>query len=173
MPFWVRYRLFYYGQYGILRCGRRGADADIWPKRVGKAVTASSIVEAREKLQTCFEALSNREARMAYLIAAGKKAVGLPERLKTEENLVAGCLAKTWVSIEKTDEIYNIGMDSESVIMRGILNILVELYDGRNITEIRQVTPKILEQTRVLESLSASRRNGLTAVCRIIETLES
>lgn len=126
------------------------------------------IAEQRDLTLNKLLALRDREARYRYVIASGKNAPALPEELRVDANAVDGCVAKTWlITVEKGGR-YAFRMDSEAVIIRGILAILLSVYDNRSPAEIATVSPCFLSEAGILDTLSANRRNGLAAICRRI-----
>lgn len=127
-----------------------------------------SIEEKRNQTLGVLKSLGNRDARYRYVIEIGKKSPSMPAHLRVETNIVEGCLAQTWFAASLEDKRYHFAMDSEAVIIRGIMAILLPVYQGRTAAEISTVHPGFLSEAGILDTISTSRRSGLANICRKI-----
>lgn len=99
------------------------------------------------------------------LIQLGKKLPVLHESEKIEENQVKGCESLAWLVIESTEGYYNFKMDSDTRVVKGLMMILMIIYEGKNISQITAINIEtIFEQLGLLNHLSPSRANGLLAI---------
>jgi cysteine desulfuration protein SufE len=121
-----------------------------------------------EQLTGNFELLGDWEERYAYLIDLGKKLPGLPEADKVEANRVHGCQAAVWLRLSRDParpDRLRIQADSNAAIVRGLVAVLVLLFDGRTPDEIAAVDARsILGRLRLEQHLSPTRKNGLFAM---------
>ncbi len=121
-----------------------------------------------EQLTSNFELLGDWEERYAYLIDLGKKLPGLPEADKVEANRVHGCQAAVWLKLTRDaahPDRLRIQADSNAAIVRGLVAVLVLLFDHKTPAEIAAVDAKsILGNLRLEQHLSPTRKNGLFAM---------
>jgi cysteine desulfuration protein SufE len=121
-----------------------------------------------EKLISNFELLGDWEERYAYLIDLGKKLPALPDADKVEENRVHGCQAAVWLKLSRDaaqPDRLRVQADSNAAIVRGLVAVLVLLFDHKTAAEIIAVDAKsILGNLRLDQHLSPTRKNGLFAM---------
>ena len=122
-----------------------------------------------------FELLGDWEERYAYLIDLGKKLPGLPDADKTEENRVHGCQAMVWLKMNPDSthpDRLQIQADSDAFIVRGLIAVVMILFNGKTPTEILHVDGKaIFSKLGLDQHLSATRKNGLFSMIERIHTL--
>lgn len=121
-----------------------------------------------DQLTSNFELLGDWEDRYSYLIDLGRKLPGLPEADKVEENRVHGCQASVWLKLARDSNNggrVRIQADSNAAIVRGLVAVLVLLFDHKTAAEIVAVDAKsILGKLRLDQHLSPTRKNGLFAM---------
>ena len=129
-----------------------------------------------EEIVSDFEFLDDWEDRYGYIIDLGKKLTPLEEPLKNEETKVNGCASQVWLShsiLEKdnTKEVVFKG-DSDSIIVKGIIAIVLSLFNGKNIIDAKSIDAlKELKNLNLQEHLSSQRSNGLTAMIDKINSI--
>lgn len=128
-----------------------------------------------EELIENFELLGDWEERYAYLIDLGKKLPGLPEADKTEENRVHGCQAMVWLKMNPDPahaDRLRIVADSDAFIVRGLIAVVMILFDGKTPAEILQADGKsIFSKLGLDQHLSPTRKNGLFSMLERIRGL--
>ncbi|MBC8002102.1 MAG: SufE family protein [Opitutaceae bacterium] len=128
-----------------------------------------------EELIENFELLGDWEERYAYLIDLGKKLPGLPEADKTEENRVHGCQAMVWLKMNPEaahPDRLRIQADSDAFIVRGLIAVVMILFDGKTPAEILQADGKsIFSKLGLDQHLSPTRKNGLFSMLERIRAL--
>jgi cysteine desulfuration protein SufE len=128
-----------------------------------------------EQLTSNFELLGDWEERYAYLIDLGKKLPGLPEADKVEENRVHGCQAMVWLRLwrDETNPAHiRIRADSDAFIVRGLIAVLMILFDGKTPSEIAAADINtIFSKLGLDQHLSPTRKNGLFAMVQRIRAL--
>ena len=121
-----------------------------------------------------FSLLSEPIDKFSYLIDLGKESRGIPQKLKTDQNLVKGCSSLAWVVCKKKENNqYEIFTDSDAFIVKGLLVLLENAVSGMNKNEIEQLeTKNILRDFGLSDSITSQRLNGLgSAMQRIKESL--
>ena len=116
-----------------------------------------------------FNFLDDWEDRYRYVIELGKDLEPLPVEKNTDENKVPGCLSQVWLdtTVFEKDGVRHIKFvgDSDALIVRGLIAILITLYSGRPAQEIRDTDAlAVLKQLQLNEHLSQQRSNGLRSM---------
>lgn len=125
----------------------------------------------KEKQQQIIDDFSMYEEwldKYEYLIELGKSLDGLPEDKKTEDRLIKGCQSRVWLDCEKRDGVLYFDADSDAVITRGIIAMLVSVYSGRSAAEILEDDFSFLNALGLKENLSPTRANGLVSMIATI-----
>ena len=121
-----------------------------------------------------FSLLSESIDKFSYLIDLGKESNGIPQKLKTEENLVKGCSSLAWVVCKKNrNNKYEICTDSDAYIVKGLLVLLENAVSGLGKNEIEKLeTKNILRDFGLSNSITSQRLNGFgNALQKIKESL--
>ena len=106
-----------------------------------------------------------------YLIELGKSLDDYPESEKTDDKLIKGCQSRVWLNY-KTDSgkiVFN--GDSDAIITKGIISLLVGLYSGRTPQEILSSDFSVVEKIGLREILSPTRANGLVSMIAKIKEI--
>lgn len=103
-----------------------------------------------------------------YLIELGKNLDAFPEEAKTEENLIKGCQSRVWLDAKAIDGRIWFKADSDAIITKGIISLLISVYNGRTPAEILASDFSFIEKIGLRENLSPTRANGLVSM---IETI--
>ena len=113
-----------------------------------------------------FEYLDGWEDKYRYIIDLGEKLSPLSEEMHTEEWKVKGCQSQVWLVPHKTSEnIVFFEGDSDAMIVKGLIAIVLTIYNHKTTEEIKQTEiADIFKQIGLEEHLSPSRRNGLEAM---------
>ena len=102
------------------------------------------------------------------LIDRGRKLEAFPEELKTEDRLIKGCQSRVWLdTVVDGDRLY-FRADSDAIITKGIISLLIGVYSGRTAREIADDDFSFVDSLGLRENLSPTRANGLASM---IETL--
>lgn len=105
-----------------------------------------------------------------YLIELGKALEPFPEQDKTEANLIKGCQSRVWLSANFDGERLWFKADSDAIITKGIISLLISVYNGRMPKEILSSDFSFVEKIGLKENLSPTRANGLVSM---IETIRA
>lgn len=123
-----------------------------------------------EKLKESFRKFSSWEEKYGYMISLGQQLPLFPEKHRLEGNRVRGCLSQVWLVCEKNqDGGLHFLADSDASIVKGIVAILLEVFDDLSPKEILDVDGEFLRDLGLHSHLSASRANGLMALMKQIK----
>ena len=99
-----------------------------------------------------------------YLIDLGRRLEPFPEELKTEDRLIKGCQSRVWLDTTVEGERLFFRADSDAIITKGIISLLVGVYSGRTAREIAEDDFSFVERLGRRENLSPTRGNGLASM---------
>ena len=93
----------------------------------------------------------------------------MSKELKNEDNLIKGCQSKVWLHAELNDGKINFLADSEAIITKGIISILLNVFNNRTPDEILSSNMDFIEKIGLKEHLSPNRANGLSSMYKQIK----
>ena len=104
-----------------------------------------------------------------YIIELSKDLEFMSENLKNEDNLIKGCQSKVWLHAEMVNGKINFLADSEAIITKGIISILLNVFNNRRPQEILDSDMDFIEKIGLKEHLSPNRANGLSSMYKQIK----
>ncbi len=104
-----------------------------------------------------------------YIIELSKDLEFMNENLKSEDNLIKGCQSKVWLHAEMVNGKINFLADSEAIITKGIISILLNVFNNRKPQEILDSDMGFIEKIGLKEHLSPNRANGLSSMYKQIK----
>ncbi len=107
--------------------------------------------------------------RYEYMIDLGKSLPLINDQYKTDDNLIKGCQSKVWVYAEMKDEKIIFTADSDAIITKGIIAILVRAYSGQHPKDIIDADTSFIDEIGLKEHLSPTRANGLVSMIKQIK----
>lgn len=123
-------------------------------------------------IQDTFALLDNWEDRYAYLIDLGRKLPPYPEAARDETHLVKGCTSQVWMILKTEDGRLAILADSDAHIVRGLIALVIAVYDGQPVEKISEIDMEaIFSELGLSEHLSPNRRNGFFAMVGKIKSM--
>ena len=128
-----------------------------------------SIKEKQQELIDDFTFLSDWEQKYEYIIDLGKELKGLPEEKKKEDILIKGCQSQVWLDAELRDGKIFFLADSDGILPKGIISLLVGVYSGHTAEEILAADFDFISKIGLQEFLSSSRANGLASMIKQIK----
>ena len=128
-----------------------------------------SIKEKQQELIDDFAFLSDWEQKYEYIIDLGKELKGLPEGKKKENILIKGCQSQVWLDAELRDGKIFFLADSDGILPKGIISLLVGVYSGHTAEEILTADFDFISKIGLQEFLSPSRANGLASMIKQIK----
>ncbi|NQX82148.1 MAG: SufE family protein [Flavobacteriaceae bacterium] len=128
-----------------------------------------TIKEIQEEIIDEFSMFSDWEDKFEYLIDLGKSLDVVKQEYKTDDNLIRGCQSKVWLHAEANQEKIIFTADSDAIITKGIIALLLRVYSNQNIDSILDTETKFIDQIGLKEHLSPTRANGLLAMVKQIK----
>ncbi len=127
-----------------------------------------TLKEAQEQVVEDFSLYDEWLDKYEYLIDLGKNLPPLDESKKTEERLIKGCQSRVWLDWKTENGRLYFTADSDAIITKGIISLLISVYSGRTPQEISDDDFSFLDRIGLKENLSPTRANGLVSM---IETI--
>ena len=128
-----------------------------------------TLKEKQQEIVAEFAFLEDWEQKYEYIIDLGKELKGIPEERRKEANLIKGCQSKVWIEAEYKDDKLFFEADSDGILPKGIVSLLVSIYSGHSTQEILESDFDFISQIGLQEFLSPSRANGLMAMTKQIK----
>ena len=128
-----------------------------------------TIKEKQQEIVEEFDFLEDWEQKYEYIIDLGKELKGLSDDKKTDDNLIKGCQSKVWIDAKFEEGKLFFDADSDGILPKGIVSLLVSIYSGQPAKEILDSDFKFIEEIGLQEFLSPSRANGLMAMTKQIK----
>ena len=104
--------------------------------------------------------------KYAYLIELGNAVKAVDDSVKTEQNLIKGCQSKVWIDSEYRDGKIYFMADSDAIIVKGIVALLLRTLSGQTPKDIMEAELYFIDQIGLKEHLSPTRSNGLLAMVK-------
>ncbi len=128
-----------------------------------------SLKEAKEEVVGTFSMFDEWLDKYEYLISLGKELEPFDDSLKTDERLIKGCQSRVWLDCREEDGRLFFKADSDAIITKGIISLLVGIYSGRTKEEIAGDDFDFVERIGLRENLSPTRSNGLASMIATIK----
>lgn len=128
-----------------------------------------TIKEKQQEIVEEFAFLEDWEQKYEYIIDLGKELKGLPQGRKTDSNLIKGCQSQVWIDADFKDGKLFFNADSDGILPKGIVSLLVSIYSGHTTEEILNSDFDFISEIGLQEFLSPSRANGLMAMTKQIK----
>ena len=125
-----------------------------------------TIKETEQQIIDEFSNFDEWLDRYAYLIDLGRECPQIDEKDKTEQNLIKGCQSRVWLSCSYDDGLLHFRADSDAVITRGIIALLIRAFNGQAPKDILDADLTFIDAIGLREHLSPTRSNGLTAMVK-------
>lgn len=125
-----------------------------------------TINETQDEIIEEFSSLEDWMDKYQLLIDLGNEQEPLPEQYKTEQNLIDGCQSRVWLQADYGDGIITFTAESDALIVKGIVSLLIRVLSGHTPQEILDADLYFIEQIGLKEHLSPTRSNGLLAMVK-------
>jgi cysteine desulfuration protein SufE len=131
---------------------------------------SNAINKVQDQIILDFSSFETWEKKYNYLIKLGKNLNPMQDQDKTEALKVKGCQSQVWLkaSLGSEGRILFVG-DSDAVIVRGLVALLILVYSDRSPEDILATPPYFIEKIELAQHLSASRTNGLNSMIKQIK----
>ena len=125
-----------------------------------------TIEAIQEELIDEFGLFEDWMQRYEYMIDLGKSLPLIDENLKTDDKLIKGCQSKVWLNSEMKDEKIIFTADSDAIITKGIVAILVRVFSNQKPQAILDANTDFIDEIGLKEHLSPTRANGLVSMIK-------
>lgn len=125
-----------------------------------------TIEEIQEELIDEFSMFDDWMQRYEYMIDLGKSLPLIDENLKNDDKLIKGCQSKVWLNSEMKDGKIIFTADSDAIITKGIIAILVQVFSNQKPQAILDANTDFIDEIGLKEHLSPTRANGLVSMIK-------
>ncbi len=125
-----------------------------------------SIKKLQEAIVDEFSMFEDWMQRYEYMIELGKTLPLIEGQYKTEDNLIRGCQSKVWVHAELKNEKLVFTADSDAIITKGIIAILIRVFSNQKPQDIIDADTNFIDEIGLKEHLSPTRSNGLVSMIK-------
>jgi cysteine desulfuration protein SufE len=130
-----------------------------------------SVTNRQKEIIANYDFIENYQERLGAIVDAARHLPSFEASLRTETNLVPGCTSRVWLTGECREGHCHFRADCDSPLVRGLVILLAQAYDGGTPAEVWATSPIVLEELGVWRDLTPTRQNGLTAVRQRIAEL--
>jgi cysteine desulfuration protein SufE len=127
------------------------------------------IKDIQEEIVGEFSMFDDWMERYEYIIELGKNLPLIKEEFKTENNLIKGCQSKVWLQGEKKDDKIVFTADSDAILTKGIIAILIRTFSNQKASDILEADMSFIDEIGLKEHLSPTRANGLVSMIKNIK----
>ena len=128
-----------------------------------------SIQEIQEEIIEEFAMFEDWMQRYEYMIDLGKTLPLIAAEFKTDDNIIKGCQSKVWIHAELKDSQLEFTADSDAIITKGIIAILIRVFSNQHPKDILASDTSFIDQIGLKEHLSPTRANGLVSMIKQIK----
>ncbi|MDY2586125.1 SufE family protein [Winogradskyella aquimaris] len=125
-----------------------------------------SIEEIQNEIIDEFSMFDDWEERYQYMIDLGKTLPLINEQYKTDDHIIKGCQSKVWVHAELNDDKVEFTADSDAIITKGIIAILIRVFSNQHPKDIIEANTDFIDKIGLKEHLSPTRANGLVSMIK-------
>jgi cysteine desulfuration protein SufE len=106
-----------------------------------------------------------------YIIELGKELPLIASEKRTNDRLIDGCQSKVWLDASESDGKIYFTADSDAIITKGIIGLLIRVFNGEPAEEIAKADLRFIQEIGLQEHLSPTRANGLANMVKRIKML--
>ncbi|MEC9108493.1 MAG: SufE family protein [Bacteroidota bacterium] len=128
-----------------------------------------TIQQIQNDIISEFQMFSDWTQKYEYIIDLGKNLPVINDQFKTEENIIKGCQSKVWLYAENIDNKLIFTADSDAIITKGIIAILIRVFSNQSAQEIIDAEVDFIDEIGLKEHLSQTRANGLSNMIKQIK----
>ena len=128
-----------------------------------------TIKEIQNEIIEEFSMFDDWMQRYEYIIDLGKNLPLIKEESKTDDNLIKGCQSKVWLQGEQKDDTIVFTADSDAILTKGIIAILIRAFSNQKATDILNADTDFIDEIGLKEHLSPTRANGLVSMIKNIK----
>ncbi|MFL2643479.1 MAG: SufE family protein [Flavobacteriales bacterium] len=128
-----------------------------------------TIEQIQNEIISEFDMFNDWTEKYEYIIDLGKSLPVIKTQYKTQENIIRGCQSKVWLYAENIDNKLIFTADSDAIITKGIIAILIRAFSNQSAEEIINAKTDFVEKIGLKEHLSQTRANGLSSMIKQIK----
>ena len=128
-----------------------------------------TIEQIQNEIISEFDMFNDWTEKYEYIIDLGKSLPVIKTQYKTQENIIRGCQSKVWLYAENIDNKLIFTADSDAIITKGIIAILIRTFSNQSAEEIINAKTDFVEKIGLKEHLSQTRANGLSSMIKQIK----
>lgn len=128
-----------------------------------------TIQEIQNEIVDEFSMFDDWMQRYEYIIELGKSLPLIDEKYKTDDNIIKGCQSKVWVYAEEKEDKVVFTADSDAILTKGIIAILIRVFSNQNPQAILDANTDFIDEIGLKEHLSPTRANGLVSMIKQIK----
>ena len=128
-----------------------------------------NIKDIQNEIVNEFSMFDDWMERYEYIIELGKGLPIIEDQYKTEDNIIKGCQSKVWVHAEEKDGKVVFTADSDAILTKGIIAILIRSFSNQTPAAILEANTDFVDEIGLKEHLSATRANGLVSMIKKIK----
>jgi len=129
----------------------------------------SPVPQRIAELEAQFGALSSWDDRYRLIIQKGRALASISEDQKSEQFRIKGCQSQVWLVPSFQQGLVVFSADSDALLVKGIISLLIEIYSQATPSEILENKPEFLNKIGISDHLSMNRSNGLAAMIKQIQ----
>jgi cysteine desulfuration protein SufE len=130
----------------------------------------NTIAANEKEIIEDFELFSDWEDKYEYIISLGKELPLIKDEYKTDDYLVRGCQSRVWLHAEKQGENIVFTADSDAIITKGIIALLVRVLSNQPAAEVAKSDLDFINKIGLKDHLSPNRSNGLVSMIQKMKT---
>lgn len=128
-----------------------------------------TIKEIQDEIVDEFSMFEDWDERFQYVIDLGKGLPLIEEKYKIDENTIKGCQSKVWLHGEVINEKIVFTADSDAIITKGIIAVLIRAFSNQKASDILDADTKFIDEIGLKDQLSPTRANGLVSMIKQIK----
>ncbi|WP_346317847.1 SufE family protein [Chitinophaga sp. YIM B06452] len=128
-----------------------------------------TIKEQQDRIIEDFEVFGDWMEKYEYIIQLGKDLPLIDPKYKTDDNLIRGCQSKVWLHAELTDGKLVFTADSDAVITKGLVGLVIRVLSGQTPKDIAEADIYFIDAIGLTSHLSPTRSNGLLSMLKQIK----
>jgi cysteine desulfuration protein SufE len=125
-----------------------------------------TIQEAQTDIIDEFDMFEDWMEKYEHIITLGKELPLIDEQYKTDDNIIKGCQSKVWLHAELKDNKMNFSADSDAIITKGIIAIMVRALNNQSPADVLNADMAFVDKVGLKEHLSPTRANGLVSMIK-------
>ena len=128
-----------------------------------------TIDQIQNEIISEFDMFNDWTEKYEYIIDLGKSLPVIKTKYKTQENIIRGCQSKVWLYAENIDNKLIFTADSDAIITKGIIAILIRVFSNQSPKDIVDAKADFIEEIGLKQHLSQTRANGLSSMIKQIK----